>query len=75
MPIKWVVMEVIGIADCGSNEKIVEITWKYDFSSLPKEVENAIRPLPSTVNMLFRLYGGVWRCIAICRIAASSGSE
>jgi len=64
-PVKWVVIEVTGIADGQApSEKIVEDTWHYDFSSfsLPKDVEAGLEPL-RTGKALFRLYDDGWRFV------------
>jgi len=65
--VKWVVIEVTGIADGQApSEKIVEDTWHYDFSffSLPKDVEAALEPL-RTGKALFRLYDNGWRFVQL----------
>jgi hypothetical protein len=65
IPIHWIVVDVTGIANAenGPNEKLVEITWKYDFSTLSKEVEDAIQPPINNGTALFRLYDDGWRVV------------
>lgn len=63
--VKRVIVEITGIADATApNEKIVEDSWKFDLSSLPKEIEDAIRPATNTTGKaLVRLYDDGWRFV------------
>lgn len=64
VPIHWIVVDVTGITSAGSlNEKIVELTWKYDFSALSRAVEDAIQPPINSGTAIFRLYDDGWRIV------------
>jgi hypothetical protein len=66
-PIKPLILDVTGFADgtSGPNEQIVGYTWKYDLSSLPQDVQDAIKPPVRSGRALFRLSDGGWKFVRL----------
>ena len=65
-PIKWVVIEITGIADTEKpSEKMVEYTWQFDFSSFPKEMADVLKLPVRAGKALFRRYDDGWRFVNV----------
>lgn len=61
-PIRWVVLEVTGVTEGStSSEKIVDVTWQFDLSSFPREIQDAIKQPLLQGKALFKLYDDGWR--------------
>jgi hypothetical protein len=61
---KWSVIEITGITDGQSpNEKIVEDTWEFDYSSFPKEIGDVLKVPIRHGKAVIRLYDDGWRFV------------
>lgn len=62
----WHVVVITIPADSGDNpnERLVQYTWEYDFSSLPAEVQQILKGSGPRPGMsLFRFDGGSWQWV------------
>jgi hypothetical protein len=62
-PVKQVIVEITGIAVTSPTERIVEEIYKLDFSTFPKEIEDALKTPLWRGKDLFRLYDDGWRFV------------
>jgi hypothetical protein len=64
--IKSEVISVTGISDGSDGTKIVEFTWTYDFSAVPKEIRDSVLKVAPvfTNEATLRLYDDGWRFVS-----------
>jgi hypothetical protein len=61
-PIRWTVVGVTGITEGDTpSQKIVDVTWQYDLSSFPQELQDVIKQPLLKGRILFKLYDDGWR--------------